>query len=92
MSASGSDGRRPCGLRRGEDSCPGVQAARAAGMRTFGYAGGLTPAERLKGPRHDRLPLTISEESRVRAGRRAAGAEKAPGCGEAPVATVDRVG
>lgn len=33
-----------------EDSLPGVQAARAAGMRAFGYAGGLTPAERLEGP------------------------------------------
>ncbi|MFF7238183.1 HAD-IA family hydrolase [Streptomyces collinus] len=34
-----------------EDSQPGVHAARAAGMRAFGYAGGLTPAERLEG--HD---------------------------------------
>lgn len=33
-----------------EDSRPGVQAARAAGMRAFGYAGGLTPAEELEGP------------------------------------------
>ncbi|MFG2820545.1 HAD family hydrolase [Kitasatospora sp. NPDC048365] len=33
-----------------EDSAPGVAAARAAGMRAFGYAGGLTPAERLAGP------------------------------------------
>lgn len=33
-----------------EDSRPGVQAARAAGMRAFGYAGGLTPAGRLEGP------------------------------------------
>lgn len=33
-----------------EDSRPGVQAARAAGMRAFGYAGGLTRAERLEGP------------------------------------------
>ncbi|MFE0648452.1 HAD family hydrolase [Streptomyces sp. NPDC059534] len=32
-----------------EDSRPGVQAARAAGMRSLGYAGGLTPAERLEG-------------------------------------------
>ncbi|MBW5482187.1 HAD family hydrolase [Streptomyces bambusae] len=32
-----------------EDSGPGVQAARAAGMRAFGYAGGLTPAEQLEG-------------------------------------------
>ncbi|MEU2158185.1 HAD family hydrolase [Streptomyces sp. NPDC019396] len=33
-----------------EDSRPGVEAARAAGMRAFGYAGGLTPGERLTGP------------------------------------------
>ena len=33
-----------------EDSQYGVAAARAAGMRSFGYAGGLTPAEWLAGP------------------------------------------
>ncbi len=33
-----------------EDSRYGVEAARAAGMRAFGYAGGVTPAERLRGP------------------------------------------
>ncbi|MGW8954140.1 HAD family hydrolase [Streptomyces sp. NPDC055709] len=33
-----------------EDSRYGVQAARAAGMRSFGYCGGLTPASRLEGP------------------------------------------
>ncbi|RKT18609.1 HAD superfamily hydrolase (TIGR01509 family)/HAD superfamily hydrolase (TIGR01549 family) [Streptomyces sp. 1114.5] len=33
-----------------EDSRPGVQAARAAGMRALGYAGGITPAEWLEGP------------------------------------------
>lgn len=33
-----------------EDSGPGVEAARAAGMRAFGYAGGPTPAGRLEGP------------------------------------------
>ena len=32
-----------------EDSASGVEAARAAGMRVFGYAGGLTPAARLAG-------------------------------------------
>ncbi len=31
-----------------EDSRPGVLAARAAGMRAFGYAGGLTPPGRLE--------------------------------------------
>jgi HAD superfamily hydrolase (TIGR01509 family) len=34
-----------------EDSRYGVQAARAAGMDVLGYAGGLTPAEVLEGPR-----------------------------------------
>lgn len=33
-----------------EDSGPGVQAARAAGMRSLGYVGGVTTAERLAGP------------------------------------------
>ncbi len=32
-----------------EDSYYGVRGARAAGMRVFGYAGGLTPADRLEG-------------------------------------------
>ena len=32
-----------------EDSLYGVLAARAAGMRVIGYAGGLTPADRLEG-------------------------------------------
>lgn len=51
-----------------EDSCPGVQAARAAGMHVFGYAVGLTPAERLEGPGtivfHDmrKLPNLINEQ------------------------------
>jgi HAD superfamily hydrolase (TIGR01509 family) len=33
-----------------EDSIYGVEAARAAAMHTFAYAGGLTPADRLAGP------------------------------------------
>ncbi|MEU3605891.1 HAD family hydrolase [Streptomyces sp. NPDC035033] len=33
-----------------EDSPYGVRAARAAGMRAYGYTGGLTPAHRLEGP------------------------------------------
>ncbi|WP_018348917.1 HAD family hydrolase [Longispora albida] len=33
-----------------EDSQYGVQAARAAGMRSFGYTGGVTPGEWLAGP------------------------------------------
>lgn len=34
-----------------EDSVHGVAAARAAGMHAFGYAGGVTAASALKGPR-----------------------------------------
>ncbi len=33
-----------------EDNFYGVEAARAAGMIAFGYAGGVTPAYRLEGP------------------------------------------
>lgn len=33
-----------------EDSRSGVQAARAAGMRSLGYCGGLTPSSWLEGP------------------------------------------
>lgn len=33
-----------------EDSAHGVSAGRAAGMRVFGFGGGVTPAERLVGP------------------------------------------
>ena len=33
-----------------EDSRYGVEAARAAGMRAFGYAGGLSPKGALAGP------------------------------------------
>ena len=44
------------GVARGEcvvieDSRYGVEAARAAGMDVFGYAGGLTAADVLAGPR-----------------------------------------
>jgi beta-phosphoglucomutase-like phosphatase (HAD superfamily) len=34
-----------------EDSRSGVEAARAAGMRSLGFAGGLTPPSWLEGPR-----------------------------------------
>ncbi len=49
-----------------EDSVSGVQAARAAGMHVFAYAGGVTPAAWLEGPGttvfHDmrRLPELIA--------------------------------
>ena len=40
----------PSGCVVVEDSRPGVEAARAAGMRVLAFAGGLTRAELLKGP------------------------------------------
>jgi HAD superfamily hydrolase (TIGR01509 family) len=49
-----------------EDSRHGVTAARAAGMRVFGYAGGVTPAAALAGPsttvfdRMSELPALIA--------------------------------
>ena len=44
-------GVEPAGCVVVEDSRYGVQAARAAGMDVLGYAGGLTPADVLAGPR-----------------------------------------
>jgi HAD superfamily hydrolase (TIGR01509 family) len=43
-------GASPAGCVVVEDSRPGVEAARAAGMRVLAFAGGLTPAELLDGP------------------------------------------
>jgi HAD superfamily hydrolase (TIGR01509 family) len=43
-------GAKPAGCVVVEDSRPGVEAARAAGMRTLAFAGGLTPSELLDGP------------------------------------------
>jgi HAD superfamily hydrolase (TIGR01509 family) len=40
----------PAGCVVVEDSRPGVEAARAAGMRVLAFAGGLSPAELLDGP------------------------------------------
>jgi HAD superfamily hydrolase (TIGR01509 family) len=48
--AAASLGTDPAHCAVIEDSVYGVQAARAAGMHAFGYAGGLTPADRLHGP------------------------------------------
>lgn len=67
LHAARSMGVEPAACVVVEDSGPGVRAARAAGMRAFGYAGGLTPAERLAGPDtvvfHDmrKLPAFITE-------------------------------
>ncbi|MFF5208203.1 HAD family hydrolase [Streptosporangium sp. NPDC000396] len=61
-----------------EDSRFGVQAARAAGMRAFGYAGGLTPAQWLEGPGtvvfDDMRQLSTLLDQLVRSGFEAAGA------------------
>jgi HAD superfamily hydrolase (TIGR01509 family) len=49
LHAAASMGADPGRCAVVEDSHYGVLAARAAGMRVFGYAGGLTPPERLEG-------------------------------------------
>ena len=49
LHAAARMGAEPARCAVVEDSRPGVQAARAAGMPAFGYAGGLTPPERLAG-------------------------------------------
>jgi HAD superfamily hydrolase (TIGR01509 family) len=50
LHAAKSMGVAPAECAVVEDSRYGVEAARAAGMRAFGYAGGLTPRDRLEGP------------------------------------------
>jgi HAD superfamily hydrolase (TIGR01509 family) len=50
LHAAASLGVAPSSCAVVEDSRPGVEAARAAGMAAFAYAGGLTPANRLAGP------------------------------------------
>ncbi|MCB5272727.1 6-phosphogluconate phosphatase [Arthrobacter sp. SO5] len=65
LHAAGTLGAEPERCAVVEDSAYGVQAARAAGMHVFAYAGGVTPADRLAGPGttvfHDmrRLPELI---------------------------------
>jgi HAD superfamily hydrolase (TIGR01509 family) len=49
LHAAARMGAEPARCAVVEDSHYGVLAARAAGMRVFGYAGGLTPPERLQG-------------------------------------------
>lgn len=51
LHAASSMGVAPADCVVVEDSRYGVQAARAAGMDVFGYAGGVTPGNVLKGPR-----------------------------------------
>jgi HAD superfamily hydrolase (TIGR01509 family) len=50
LHAAASLGFEPAACAVVEDSRAGVEAARAAGMRCFGYSGGLTPAAWLEGP------------------------------------------
>jgi HAD superfamily hydrolase (TIGR01509 family) len=50
LHAAASMGVDPADCAVVEDSQYGVEAARAAGMAAFGYAGGVTPASRLEGP------------------------------------------
>jgi HAD superfamily hydrolase (TIGR01509 family) len=49
LHAAARMGAEPARCAVVEDTLPGVQAARAAGMRAFGYAGGLTSPGRLEG-------------------------------------------
>jgi HAD superfamily hydrolase (TIGR01509 family) len=49
LHAAARMGAEPARCAVVEDSHYGVLAARAAGMRAFGYAGGLTPPDRLEG-------------------------------------------
>jgi HAD superfamily hydrolase (TIGR01509 family) len=49
LHAASRMGVDPVGCAVVEDSRWGVEAARAAGMRAFGYAGGLTPPDFLEG-------------------------------------------
>ena len=50
LHAAATLGAEPARCAVVEDSRHGVEAARAAGMHAFAYAGGLTAADRLEGP------------------------------------------
>jgi HAD superfamily hydrolase (TIGR01509 family) len=67
LHAAARMGAEPAACAVVEDTHWGVLSARADGMRAFGYAGGLTPADRLEGPAtqvfHDmrELPALLAE-------------------------------
>ena len=67
LHAAATLGAEPARCAVVEDSRHGVEAARAAGMHAFAYAGGLTAADRLEGPAttvfHEmsELPLLLAE-------------------------------
>ncbi len=69
LHAAARMGVEPAACAVVEDSRYGVQAARAAGMRAYGYAGGLTPPAWLEGPgtvvfsRMRELPGLLGEAS-----------------------------
>lgn len=72
LHAAGSLGADPEGTVVVEDSVYGVRAARAAGMRCLGYAGGLTPAAHLAregaevfGTMEELPPLLAGDRSRA---------------------------
>jgi beta-phosphoglucomutase-like phosphatase (HAD superfamily) len=69
--------RRHCAVV--EDSRWGVEAARAAGMRAFGYAGGPTSAQRLEGPN-----TTLFEDMRALPRLLAEAGQSAPADGATP--------
>ncbi len=77
-----------------EDSRYGVEAARAAGMRAFGYAGGLTAARAPRRPGDHGVPRHARAAGTARGGVSPAGAS-APAGGDdgsrAPLAGVGRV-
>jgi HAD superfamily hydrolase (TIGR01509 family) len=50
LHAAARMGAQPGACAVVEDSSYGVEAARAAGMLALGFAGGMTPPERLRGP------------------------------------------
>ena len=76
LHAAAMMGAAPADCAVVEDSRPGVEAARAAGMQVLAYASGLTPPEVLSGP-GTRLFADMRELPELLAG--AAGGDEPPG-------------